>query len=85
MAFHHSTTYAASPSFPQPLYGTPSATFPVQEIYPANPQNVVLANGSPYFSSHQEYSTLNNHGIDVKRSWEVVSHSCTLRFSLTYK
>lgn len=79
MTYHHNTTYAASASFAQPLYGT-TATFPVQEIYPANPQNVVLQNGNPYFSPHQEFPTLNNHGIDVKRSWEVVSYSHNLLF-----
>lgn len=73
--FHHNTSYAATSSFPQPLYGTQTATFPVQEIYPASTQNVVMPNGAQYFPPHSKFSTLNNQNLDIikRSSWDVVS------------
>lgn len=81
ISFHHNTTYATTPSFAQPLYGTQTATFPVQEIYPGNHQNLVLANGGQYFP-HQEYSAVNNPTIDsIKRpNWEDVSTTSFVTF-----
>lgn len=80
ISFHHNTTYATSPPFAQPLYGTQTASFPVQEIYPANPQNVVLTNGNPFFPPHHEFNTLNPQNIEVVKrpNWDTVSR--TLNF-----
>lgn len=75
ISFHHNTTYATTPSFGQPLYGTQTASFSMQEMYPGNHQNLVLANGNQFFPQNQEYSAVNNTTMDyIKRSkWDDVS------------
>lgn len=84
ISFHHNTNYATSPSFAQPLYGTQPTSFPLQEMYPANQQNVVLTNGNPYISQPQEYSVYHPQNVEVQRlqNWDTVRRFLIFQMAL---
>ncbi|XP_057661513.1 roquin-1 isoform X1 [Diorhabda carinulata] len=74
--YHPNPTYPTTQPFTQPVYPTPTTSFPIHEMYPQNHTNIMLTNGGQFYQTQQgDFTTVGTQpqqGVDMKRSWDIV-------------